>query len=531
MAADPVNQSSREDTYWTTVNATEALPGRTTPLTWTFYTDATELGLRGSFAEMGVLSKREVELPADGDERFVGIFFAHPAANLNRFRLAADLSPGSSGDALERQFFGTVRTGAASQKTRRRYPVVAARMPVALARVSRRVHRIRDETHAWWRDAVQGDPEPNRDRRLLAEAVEQYRRVLHWHGLGSMLTQGIYDQVAQTCAAAGLKGQENAIVGGLEGLDEAEVVGDLWELSRGRLERQAVLAKHGFHGPEEGELATTVWRERPELLDGVIAALAAMPDQESPERKCERSATEARRAAAELRAALGLAARGRARMLTALARKLMPLREVGRGAMVRTFDVGRCAARRLGESLVARGALGEVDDVFFLTVGELTAAELPADARELVAERRSRHERYLELNLPDGWWGEPEPIAEPAADLDAVELEGVGASPGAVAGVARVVASSQGSDDLNPGEVLVCHTTDPGWAPLMHACSALVIDVGGPLSHGAIVARELGVPCVIGTGNGSRMIRDGERIEVDGTTGLVRFPDRVAALR
>ena len=528
MAADPVSQSSRADTYWTTVNATEALPGRTTPLTWTFYSDATELALRGSFAEMGVLSKRDVVIPDDGDERFIGIFFAHPAANLNRFRLAADLSPGSSGDALERQFFGTVRTGAASHKSRRRYPAVAVRMPVALARVGGRVRRARDRTHAWWLDAVRGDPDRDRDRRLLAEAVEQYRRVLHWHGLGTMLTQGIYDQLAQICTEAGMEHHENAIVAGVEGLDETEVVADLWDLSRGRLSIETVVARHGFHGPEEGELATTVWRERPELLDAVVGALAAMPDDESPRRKCEQSAADAREAATALRRSLGPAARGRASALTALARRLMPLREVGRGAMVRTFDVGRCAARRLGDSLVAEGALADRDDVFFLTVGELTAAAPPAEAGELVSERRARHLRYLEIELPDGWWGEPEPI-ETEVDPATAELEGTAASPGVVEGIAKVVASSEGSEQVNPGEVLVCHTTDPGWAPLMHAASGLAIDVGGPLSHGAIVARELGIPCVIGTGEGTRVIRSGDRVEVDGGAGRVRVLERIVS--
>src|SRR5258708_30968951 len=130
---DPVHQYSRPDVYWTTVNATEAIPGTTTPLTWSFYSDATELALRRTFATIGVLRPRDVALPASLDERFIGVFHAHPAANLSRFRLMADLAPGGSGDALERQFFGTVRTGTPSVRSKRRYPVVAARMPVALA--------------------------------------------------------------------------------------------------------------------------------------------------------------------------------------------------------------------------------------------------------------------------------------------------------------------------------------------------------------------------------------------------------------
>jgi len=77
------------------------------------------------------------------------------------------------------------------------------------------------------------------------------------------------------------------------------------------------------------------------------------------------------------------------------------------------------------------------------------------------------------------------------------------------------------SDDFEVGDVLVCHTTDPGWASIMFLAGALVVDVGGPMSHAAIVARELGVPCVVNTGDGTRRVRSGERLRVDGTAGLV----------
>jgi pyruvate,water dikinase len=111
----------------------------------------------------------------------------------------------------------------------------------------------------------------------------------------------------------------------------------------------------------------------------------------------------------------------------------------------------------------------------------------------------------------------------------ATELTGAAASAGVVEGIARVVASPRDGDELVAGEILVCHTTDPGWAGLMQVSSALVIDVGGPLSHGAIVARELGLPCVIGTRDGTAVLRNGDRISVDGTTGRVLILQRSTA--
>ena len=100
----------------------------------------------------------------------------------------------------------------------------------------------------------------------------------------------------------------------------------------------------------------------------------------------------------------------------------------------------------------------------------------------------------------------------------------MGVSPGIAEGTVRVVqdADSDQADDFEPGDILVCSITDPSWAPLLSVAAAVVIDIGGPLSHGAIVARELGIPCVINTVDGSRRLRTGDRVTVDGGAGSVR---------
>jgi pyruvate,water dikinase len=100
-------------------------------------------------------------------------------------------------------------------------------------------------------------------------------------------------------------------------------------------------------------------------------------------------------------------------------------------------------------------------------------------------------------------------------------------SAGTVEGIARVVHDAD-AGDLEDGEILVCATTDPSWASCFLVAGAVVIDIGGPLSHGAIVAREMGIPCVINTGNGTRAIKTGDRLRVDGSTGLVVIQERAA---
>jgi phosphoenolpyruvate synthase/pyruvate phosphate dikinase len=107
-------------------------------------------------------------------------------------------------------------------------------------------------------------------------------------------------------------------------------------------------------------------------------------------------------------------------------------------------------------------------------------------------------------------------------------LSGVAGSPGRVEGTARVVVDPFDAEPLEPGEILVCRFTDPSWAPLFSLADALVIDIGAAASHGAIVARELGVPCVIGTGDGTRRIRNGDRLKVDGSAGRVEIVARAS---
>jgi pyruvate,water dikinase len=141
-----------------------------------------------------------------------------------------------------------------------------------------------------------------------------------------------------------------------------------------------------------------------------------------------------------------------------------------------------------------------------------------------VAHRRARREHYRTLALPDFWQGVPDPGARLPHDFTApsspTTLTGLPVSPGTVTATARVI-RDPADDTLTAGDVLVCRTTDPSWAGLFYLASAVVIDIGGPMSHGAIVARELGIPCVINVGTATTTIRTGDTVTVDGRAGTV----------
>jgi pyruvate,water dikinase len=141
-----------------------------------------------------------------------------------------------------------------------------------------------------------------------------------------------------------------------------------------------------------------------------------------------------------------------------------------------------------------------------------------------VAERRAIRTRYQRIEIPDAWQGLPEQI-----DLrrrEAVEtISGTPASPGVVEGTARVVLDHVDAH-LEDGEILIARDTDPAWASLMFLSVGLIADIGGVMSHTAVVARELGIPCVVNTKLATRAVATGDRIRIDGAKGLVEILQR-----
>jgi phosphohistidine swiveling domain-containing protein len=254
-----------------------------------------------------------------------------------------------------------------------------------------------------------------------------------------------------------------------------------------------------------------------------------MGDERDP-RAIERlRALERARADRELFGSLGAPRREAARAVAKLAARFIPLRGTGKAAFLQCVDVARAAAMVIGEELADAGSIERPADAFMLTVPELLAPAPPADAGELAAARRAIHDEYRGLDIPDLFTGAPQPFAidrDPADGERAELVTGAAVSPGVVEGVARVVLDADVDEPIEPGEILVCRTTDPSWASTMMLAAALVIDIGGPISHGAIVARELGIPCVIGTRNGTAVIRTGDTLVVDGGRGEVQIRTR-----
>ena len=511
--------------YWSTTNTGEALPGVMTPLNWSFWKRGGEGGIRIALVATGALPRRELAAPVDERERILGLFHGRLAGNVDFMGRFGDRLPGTSGAAVAEQLLGRLPDDFVSEPTLRRLPMVAASLPRAVLRSPRAVRALARETSSWWRAEVARSPALS-----FEEAAEQFAlaesRFLP--AMGTHVTcvlaaiQPLYDLIGRLAKRAGSPDLTQRLLAGHGNHAEVEVVEDLWGVSRDRLSLEAFLDRHGYHGPDEGEISARVWRERPEPVLALIDQYRAKPESENPVAVLERRAEERRAAERELLAALPGSMRPTARLLLRRAAKVVPLRGVGKVAYVQCVDVGRAAARQMGQHLAAAGSIDDPDDVFMLTIEEVRSARPNRDMREVVAARKAQHAHNLEVSLPTGWRGRPEVkvLEAPGGSRTELRLDGIGASPGVVEARARVVLDAD-LGEIEPGEILVAPYTDPSWGPIMFASAGLVVDIGGELSHAAVVARELGVPCVMSTGDGTRRLRDGDLCRMDGAAGTV----------
>jgi phosphohistidine swiveling domain-containing protein len=260
------------------------------------------------------------------------------------------------------------------------------------------------------------------------------------------------------------------------------------------------------------------------------------PQAGSPVGTAEHGRAVAAREAAESAARRALAASPRRlrefeRML-ADGQHLVSIREEQVREWTLPWPILRRAVLRIGESLVARGLLEKADDVFFLHRDEVLAAlpggELPSATN--VPDRRAQREEQARLVPPMaiGRWNpvvkrivDSYPAMFGAKPSRSAIVSGVPASPGTATGPVRVVHGPHEFDQLQPGEVLVAPFTAPAWTPLFTRAAAVVTDVGSAAAHASIVAREYGIPAVVGCGDATARLRTGMRVTVDGSTGNV----------
>lgn len=514
-------------TTWTTGNVAEAFPGVFTAFGISFVFAPMELAFRRMFRDLGVYTDADVHVPDEVDDCFWSVFAGRGAGNIDKFRDIANVMPGTSASAVEQQLFGYVRPETVDANVKHRYPAIIARAPRWVIGVPKRHDAMFAELRRWRLEELPriGTLDRAGCLAVLADARRRFEDVMSIHMGVAMISSSFADKVTEAAAAAGHEGLEAQLLSGV-GSDENEVAHDLWALAHDRLTMAEFSDRHGYHGPGEGQLHGSVWREEPAPVLARLADYRAIPEG-SPRSPKARSAAQVslrEEAVATLLASTPRLKRGSTSFLLKVASRFLALREQGKAGYLLTFDVARAATRRLGDLLVADGVVSDRDDVFHLGY-DLLVAGVRTDQRELVERRAAEFAQRQDLRLPMAWAGAPEVVkagdgAGAAAALGDV-VTGVAASGGVVEGRARVV-RDPGEVELDEGDILVCETTDPSWVSLFLVAGGVVTDHGGLLSHGPIVARELGIPCVCGTETGSHRIQEGQLLRLDGDAGTVQ---------
>jgi pyruvate,water dikinase len=231
--------------------------------------------------------------------------------------------------------------------------------------------------------------------------------------------------------------------------------------------------------------------------------------------------------------ALAFSRAGRMRLALRATQGAIRLRERARMKQALLYTRLRHVMLRIGELLAARGTLEHRDDVFFLTVDEVRQQiEGAQPVAEEVARRRAEFATFAAMQPPDSLvleagaaWQSATHDA-PIAGEEGESLRGISACGGATQGTAHVIEDVAQIGAFRAGEILVTRQTDPGWAAVFFMVKGLVIERGGMLSHGAIIAREYGIPAVVGVEGATRRIRTGEQVRVDGDQGVVELAGR-----
>ncbi|MBP8305141.1 MAG: hypothetical protein KBE04_13560 [Phycisphaerae bacterium] len=316
----------------------------------------------------------------------------------------------------------------------------------------------------------------------------------------------------------------------LAGEPWSELRGRLMRTGRGRAFLEAwdrFMTEHGHHARGELEFYNARWSERPDYCLGLVCHYLRAIDAISPVENHRRLALEREELVRRCRWRLRNPVR-RALFSWSLRRagKLAVDRENWKNELVRLLAALRQVLLVLGQRLEQAGVLTHAEDVFFLEVSEIEAlsqGRVDPGVRQRILERRAEYERNKTFTPPPVVVGpfDPGRHGQFRIDTDVKELKGIAVSPGVASGRARVILRTDDRQHVEAGEILVAPFTDPAWTPYFLPAAGVVMDQGGVLSHGAIIAREYGIPAVVNVGPASRIIRTGQRIRVDGDRGVV----------
>jgi len=319
----------------------------------------------------------------------------------------------------------------------------------------------------------------------------------------------------------------------LEQVQDADFLDQLAELPGGPQARdsiEAYLDRYGMRCVGEIDITRPRWRERPSTLVPLLVGNIKNFEPGARQRRFEQGRQEARAAEQDLLERVralpdGEEKAAEAKRMIDRVRTFIGYREYPKYGMVSRSFVYKQTLMQEAERLVQAHVLAEQEDIFYLTFQELGEVVRTHEADdELIAQRKRAFRSYQALTPPRVLTSEGEVItgAYRRDDVPPGALVGLPVSGGTIEGRARVILDMTDAD-LEPGDILVTAYTDPSWSPLFVAINGLVTEVGGLMTHGAVIAREYGLPAIVGVEQATQLIRDGQRIRVHGTDGYVEM--------
>lgn len=560
-----------QDVVWSNANVGEALPGVATPMTWSVLREFSQRGFERAFGALGL------DVPADVE--LVGSFHGRIYLNLSEFVGIASAIP-----LLDPHMLYSVAGGGGASLVkdvaRRSSSAFVARLPTTVPRMLATqasmpvIARVWDQYFAKRSETFFEKDLYRMSHGALLEELQALDRLFNTTGLvmlsvssNFLMSYVVMSEVLKWFGAQEIQGREADLLADL-GVKSAEPGQQLLELGRiarrsrrlrriiGDLPSNEVLAaliqhdKHndvrhfldeldvfrrmyGHRAPREAELATPRWREDVsfafDVLKGFLDA-AHLPSPREVERGREERAVKARALVARSFAP------GMAQVFSVIltvTRANARMREATRARVVESLDMYRHYLLECGRRMVQTGVLDRSDDVFFLKKPEilewLDDVTVGRTFKRRVVARRAVFEAFETLPDPpstfvargDELIGEErlvQEVTESGSEL--MELQGLPSSSGRYTGRVRVVTQPAGAK-VEPGEVLVVPHADVGWTPLFVGAGAVVMGLGGPLSHAAIVAREFHIPAVVNVRRVCERLQTGDVVTVDGDRGLI----------
>lgn len=553
---------------YTRGNIGEVFPEAVAPLTWTFSAKPiAEQGFRDALVRFGAFDPEEF-----GDEPllFLGCFGGYGYLNVSLSRILAVRTPGLTPELIDQTFFGDSEAPPYQPLPTDESPRHTERITQTLGWImtADSLPELLDEQHRV-DDIVRSRP----DLTLMTnEELVQRSREIYDEWFLHLFAQHIFITYCATVPVGAIQAICNAVgdptlairlIAGIGDVDSAAPSWAMWELSRevrgvpalgplfdagvdGLLDRlrgepaaasflkgfDELLERFGSRGPNEWETRSPTWGTRPELALAAIDRMRLVEDVDGPQMNWDERAAERESITATITEALAgnPEVQGQFTAAVRAAQLFLSGRERTKTTVIKLLHEGRLCWHELGQRMVRDGVFDDVGDYGMLLADEFDdfLAD-PAAFRDRIRERMAAFEVVRQLEPPFIVNGVVPPLSEwhkrgevtVEQSVAGAVLTGIAGCPGQHTGRARVVLNPEDPMGLEPGDVLVAPITDPAWTPLFVSAGAVVVDVGAQASHAVIVARELGIPCVVSVTDATKRIPDGATLQVDGTTGTV----------